>query len=277
MDLDQFVMIMREVLKDTSLSDRIEFTSELVDLFFRINKDCHPTIHFEDMTTYLIDHEIAFDAEQGTSGGFNASNASGIQMEYHESNIKDTTIHHNPIEQIYYFEKIDKVILFEAQMKVMRIYSAGSMKWDKDIVCPGGILAIEYIVHKNSICVSLSDRTFIFYDASSPAYKQQGKKFHLPSTQKCLCYVGRKRILFSAGTDGAVFAWLIDKIFSSDHDDSEEEGEKKEKKLDYINYITENTPWFLMGISSCIVDLPNIDLIATGSYKKRIELWVLRS
>lgn len=32
-----------------------------------------------------------------------------------------------------------------------------------------------------------------------------------------------------------------------------------------------------MGIASCIVDLPNIDLIATGSYKKRIELWVLRT
>ena len=45
--------------------------------------------------------------------------------------------------------------------------------------------------------------------------------------------------------------------------------------MDYINYITENTPWFLMGIASCIVDLPNIDLIATDSYKRRIELWDL--
>jgi|DEB0MinimDraft_12_1074336.scaffolds.fasta_scaffold13860_3 WD40 repeat protein len=32
-----------------------------------------------------------------------------------------------------------------------------------------------------------------------------------------------------------------------------------------------------MNIASCIVDLPNIDLIATGSYKNRIELWVLRT
>jgi len=32
-----------------------------------------------------------------------------------------------------------------------------------------------------------------------------------------------------------------------------------------------------MAIASCIVDLPNIDLIATGSYKNRIELWVLRT
>lgn len=102
-DLDQFVIIMKEVLKDTILSDRIEFISEMVDLFYRINKDCRPAIKFEDMTTYLIDHEIAFDAELGTLGGFNASNASGLSMEYHESPIKDPTTHNNYIEQIYYF------------------------------------------------------------------------------------------------------------------------------------------------------------------------------
>jgi hypothetical protein len=32
-----------------------------------------------------------------------------------------------------------------------------------------------------------------------------------------------------------------------------------------------------MGHATCIVDLPNIELIATGSYRKRIELWVLRT
>lgn len=82
-------------------------------------------------------------------------------------------------------------------------------------------------------------------------------------------------MLFSAGTDGAVFAWVVDKIFQNDPNDQDPNADKKEH--DYKNYITENTPWFLMGIASCIVDLPNIDLIATGSYKKRIELWVLRT
>ena len=32
-----------------------------------------------------------------------------------------------------------------------------------------------------------------------------------------------------------------------------------------------------MGFSSCLVDLPNIELFATGSFKNRIELWVLRT
>lgn len=94
----------------------------------------------------------------------------------------------------------------------MRIYNGLTMKHEIDIACPGVILAIEYVSDKNMICVSLSDRTFLFYNCtSSPLYKCE-RKFNLPSTQKCLCYVKRKRLLFSAGTDGAVFAWQVDKI-----------------------------------------------------------------
>jgi hypothetical protein len=38
----------------------------------------------------------------------------------------------------------------------------------------------------------------------------------VPSTQKCLSYIERKKTLFSAGVDGAIFAWNVDKLFSSD-------------------------------------------------------------
>lgn len=156
------------------------------------------------------------------------------------------------------------------------IYDGLTMNHEKDIACPGVILAIEFIPCKNSICVSLSDRTFLFYDASSSAYKQI-KKFVLPSTQKCLCYVQRKRLLFSVGTDGAVFAWLIDKIFQNDYfDESKNEGGDKED-YKYRHFTTENTPWFLGGFGSCIVDLPNLEQIATGAYTMKIELWELRT
>ena len=94
---------MGEVLKDTVLSEREEFKTDLVDLFFRINKENDDTIEFQDITTYLIDHEIAFDAELGTTGGINASNSSGLNMEYYESSIQDPTVHNNYIEKIHYF------------------------------------------------------------------------------------------------------------------------------------------------------------------------------
>jgi hypothetical protein len=188
------------------------------------------------------------------NGGANKGNA----REYYESTIQDSKTHNNYIEKIHYFYQIDKVILYEQNMRRVMIYDGLTMNHEKDIACPGVILAIEFIPDKNSICVSLSDRTFLFYDASSTAYKQI-KKFVLPSTQKCLCYVQRKRLLFSVGTDGAVFAWLIDKIFLNDFfDESKNEGGDKED-YKYRHFTTENTPWFLGGFGSCIVDLPNLE------------------
>jgi len=75
------------------------------------------------------------------------------------------------------------------------------------------------------------------------------RKIYLPSTQKCLCYVKRKRALFSAGTDGAIFAWNIDKIFSNEFVEEEAEREKRKEKFDYTKFITERTPWFV----GCII------------------------
>ena len=49
-------------------------------------------------------------------------------MKYEESKLEDKKSHNNYIEKIYYFEKIDKVILFESNMKVVRIYDASKMK-----------------------------------------------------------------------------------------------------------------------------------------------------
>lgn len=43
-DVDQFVKIMKQVLEDTSLVKRQEFVSDLVDLFYRCNKNQSDTI-----------------------------------------------------------------------------------------------------------------------------------------------------------------------------------------------------------------------------------------
>ena len=58
MDCDQFVKIMRQVLEDSRLNKRDDFVHNLVDLFYRANKSHGPTIQFEDLTSFLIDHEI---------------------------------------------------------------------------------------------------------------------------------------------------------------------------------------------------------------------------
>ena len=83
---------MKEVLDDTKLTNREEFVSDLVDLFFRANKTHGETIKFEDLTSYLIEHEIN-----------QFKTVSNMQMMYHESDIQDSTTHNNYIEKIFYF------------------------------------------------------------------------------------------------------------------------------------------------------------------------------
>lgn len=78
----------------------------------------------------------------------------------------------------------------------------------------------------------------------------------------------RKHTLFSAGTDGAIFAWNMNKIFSNDFAEEEAQREKDKIDFDYKKYIAEKTPWFVGDIILCVVDLPNINFLATGSYDK---------
>jgi WD40 repeat protein len=68
----------------------------------------------------------------------------------------------------------------------------------------------------------------------------------------------------------------MDKVFHNDFLDEESLREKEKRKFDYTLYIAEKTPWFIGNIVQCIVDLPNINFLATGSYDKLIRLWDLR-
>lgn len=91
------------------------------------------------------------------------------------------------------------------------------MKWLKDIKCVAAVLAIEYCHSKQVIAASLSDRTIVFFDTQGQHMKIV-RRLRVPSTQKCLTYIERpcKKLLFSAGVDGAIFAWNLDVLFSAD-------------------------------------------------------------
>ena len=112
---------------------------------------------FDQLTAYLIDHEIEL---------FNSGPQSNVDMRYIESDIKDNSSH-NVIEKMFYFQPVDKVIMYELNNRMIRIYDAKKMVWEKNIECPSVILAVEYISMKNAMAVSLSDRTIVFFDMSN--------------------------------------------------------------------------------------------------------------
>jgi WD40 repeat protein len=255
---------MKDILSDTQLMDRSEFVSELVDLFYRASKTKR-YIMFEDLTSYLIEHEIE------SSKPLEKSN-----FEYSESKIVDQTTHNNYIGKIYYFDKLDKMILYEHNNRIMRIYEGKTMRLKKDKPCDGVILAIEFISKKKMIAVLLSNKKINFYDPSSKDYKIF-RELEVPCTQRCLCYVENKDVLFSAGTNGAIFAWELGLIFSNEFAEDELKRAEEKKNFDYRKYLAYNTPWFEQENILCIVDLPNINFLATGSCDNKIRLWDLRS
>jgi len=263
-DVDHFVNIMKEILSDTKLIQRSEFISDLVDLFFRASVT-KTYIMFENLTSYLIEHEIESSRPLEKSS-FN----------YYESKIIDQTTHNNYIGKIYYFDQLDKMFLYEHNNKAMRIYDGKTMRLKNDIICSGVILAIEFIVKKKMIAVLLSNKKIHFYDSSTVNYKLF-RELEVPCTQRCLCYVKHKDVLFSAGTNGAIFAWELNLIFAGTF--AEEEMKRIDEKgdFDYKKYLAYNTPWFEQENILCIVDLPNINFLATGSCDNKIRLWDLRA
>ena len=115
------------------------------------------------------------------------------------------------------------------------------------------------------------------------------RTLHVPSTQKCLAYVKShktKKILFSGGVQGAIFAWDINKLFEKDYvlqpgdpdfsglndgannaaymeggkgKRGQADGSRDKLKAQYITYIAENTPWFVGDFILCLQYLPVIN------------------
>lgn len=93
-----------------------------------------------------------------------------------------------------------------------------SSETDEHIIkCNGIILAVEYIADHHAVAISLSDRTIVFHDITNKKLKNL-HTLHVPSTQKCLVYINRRGMhtLFSAGVDGSIFAWNLDKLFDNE-------------------------------------------------------------
>lgn len=64
---------------------------------------------------------------------------------------------------------------------------------------------------------------------------------------------------------------------SKEINEKDKKENKDREKKEYVGFICEKTPWFVGDIILCIIDLPNINQLASGSYDKKIRLWDLRT
>ena len=90
-------------------------------------------------------------------------------MEYYpvEINKEKLVPHHNYIEKVQYFQQIDLVFLYEENQRNIKLYDGSTLFFLHEIPLPFSILAIEFIPDRNSLCVSLSNRSFMFFDAQN--------------------------------------------------------------------------------------------------------------
>ena len=69
---------------------------------------------------------LAFQAEIDViTGGAGPNN-------FYEVNMHDATSHNNQIDKIYYFYQVERIALFEQNMKILRFYDARDLKHLKD-------------------------------------------------------------------------------------------------------------------------------------------------
>ena len=103
-------------------------------------------------------------------------------------------------------------------------------------------------------------------------------------------------MLFSGGTQGAVFAWNIELFFSKDYKPQagdpdyvpnqdgmmagpgsrDKEVTRDQQRKEYITYRMQHTPWFVYDFIQCLLYLPNINQLATGVFDGKIHLYDLR-
>jgi hypothetical protein len=175
-DCEQFVRIISHVMRRGGQNQGSDynafcfaedFEERIVDLFFRANKERKETILFDELTSFLIEHEIETSME---GGGENE------KCYVLNKDIRDKIPHNSTIDKIYYVEKLDKVLLYENSMKHLRIYNGPEMisseKEEHTINCNGMVLAVEFIADRNAVAISLSDRTIVFHEISQKKLKK---------------------------------------------------------------------------------------------------------
>ena len=164
-------------------------------------------------------------------------------------------------------------MIFEQGMKIIKVYDAKSMRKKLEYVCPICILGIAYIPERCSLAISVSERKLLFRDIDSNKFIE--RKIITPDTYHSMVYAKSKRILFTAGLSGAIYAWDLEKIFLNEY--KKELTAKGENTLKYKLFLVPGFPWFQKGYPiHDMCDIPDLNLLATAGSDALIRLWNIK-
>ncbi|CAG9333906.1 unnamed protein product [Blepharisma stoltei] len=252
--IEDFVVVMKEVIADQIKIDDEILVSQLIDNFYRI--DVHNTgkVSFDMVSSYLIEQEIMMEMGKDRT------------LTYRPSQIIDESRHDNYIDKLFYFPSIDKIGVMEQNLRALKIYNANNLRCEYSLMVKTGIaLASEYIQEFHVIILSSSDKSMLFFHADSHNLL---RRIMVPDSQHTMFWSHEHQTLFSAGMEGAIYGWNVDEILNPDI---------KSEEIPYFDVIAKGMPW--KDGDECIfhiVELTAMQQIAAACADKKIRIWDIR-
>jgi len=250
--LEDFIIVMKECINGKIQIDEEVLISDLVDQFHRI--DIHGTgkINFDMFSSFLIEQEIM--AEMGNERA----------LLYKPSELTDNSRHDNYIDKMFYYPAIDKLGVMEQNMRALKIYNPSTLKLENCLFVKNGIaIASEYIPEYEKLILTSSDKSMLVFDLGSFALE---KRIVTPESQHTMHWSHSHQVLFSAGMDGKIYGWLIQKLLNY-----------KEQEVPYSEVLAKGMPW--SERTECIfyiVELTGMEQIAAASADQKIRLWDIK-
>lgn len=252
--LEDFVIVMKEVVQGNLIVDELMLISQLMDNFYRI--DVHNTgkVSFDMVSSYLIEQEIMAEMNKERT------------LLYRPSGALDESRHDNYIDKLFYFNSIDKMGVMEQNMRTLKIYNAETIRYEKTYLVTSGIaLGAEYIQEFHVIVITSSDKSLLIFSAANDKLL---RKIVTPDSQHALVWSHHFQVLFTAGMEGKVYGWVMDEILNPD---------RKTEEIPYTEVLARGMPW--KDGDTCIfflVELTGMQQIATACADKTIRIWDIK-
>jgi WD40 repeat protein len=239
--LAQFTALMIAYLhtksKKRSDQDILLMRKQLGDLFGNIDVSGQGTIGWELFTNFIVN--------SNTSGLVNRVDP---VKKWTPSLV--STQHSHAIDQMFYFSRLDRLVLFEQNQRSFKIVNPATLKVETEVFGHRGVLlGAAHVSHRNLLATSSNDLRISFWDGNTFLMRHQ---IRCHEVQMVLHWSEPRSILYSGGISGKIYGWDMESL-------------------------AQQRPVLMVdGHSDVVMDLesiPTMDVLASASLDTNICLW----